>query len=173
MAKLLLLFIVVPAVELAILIQVGKALGTIPTLALIVFTGILGAYLARLQGLSVLSRAQVQMNRGELPAGSLADGVMILVAGALLMTPGILTDAFGFALLVPAFRNAIKSFLLARFRKAVEENRVRVHVSGIDFGAGSDPIVDIQPESYDPDRFPRDPDHEPDRRPDPPKYKVH
>ena len=72
MGKLLLLFIIVPAVELGLLIQVGKFLGTWPTLALIVFTGMLGAYLARLQGLSVLSRAQQQMSRGELPAGSLA-----------------------------------------------------------------------------------------------------
>lgn len=165
MGKLLLLFIVVPAVELGLLIQVGKYLGTWPTLALIVFTGILGAYLARLQGLSVLSRAQQQMSRGELPAGSLADGVMILVAGALLMTPGILTDAFGFSLLVPALRNQIKSFVLARFRKAVDENRVHVHVSGMGFDADSGPIVDLQAESFEPDRFPPEPD--------PPKYKVH
>ena len=105
MGKLLLLFIIVPAVELGLLIQVGIYLGTWPTLALIVFTGIVGAYLARRQGLSVLTCAQEQMDRGEHPAGSLADGVMILVAGALLMAPGILTDAFGFSLLVPGFRN--------------------------------------------------------------------
>ncbi len=135
MGKLLLLFVIVPAAELALLIQAGIYLGTWPTLALIVFTGIVGAYLARRQGLSVLTRAQEQMDRGELPAGSLADGVMILVAGALLMTPGILTDAFGFSLLVPGFRNLIKDTLLARFRKAVEENRLHVHVSGMGFDA--------------------------------------
>ena len=72
MGKLLLLFIIVPAVELGLLIQVGIYLGTWPTLGLIVATGIVGAYLARLQGLSVLTRAQEQMNKGELPAGSLA-----------------------------------------------------------------------------------------------------
>ena len=89
MGKLLLLFIIVPAVELGLLIQVGIYLGTWPTLALIVFTGIVGAYLARRQGLSVLTTcAQEQMDRGELPASSLADGVMILVAGALLMATG-------------------------------------------------------------------------------------
>lgn len=165
MGKLLLLFIIVPAVELGLLIQVGKFLGTWPTLALIVFTGILGAYLARLQGLSVVSRAQQQMSRGELPAGSLADGVMILVAGALLMTPGILTDAFGFSLLVPALRSQIKTVILARFRKAVDENRVHVHVSVMGFDTDSGPIVDIQPESFEPDRFTTEPDQ--------PKYKVH
>ena len=170
MGKLLLLFIIVPALELALIIQLGIYLGTWPTLALIVFTGIVGAYLARLQGLSVLTRAQEQMSRGELPAGSLVDGVMILVAGALLMTPGILTDVVGFSLLVPAFRSRIKEVVLTRFQKAVEENRVQVHVSGMGFGTESvqGPIVDVQPErpeGFEPDRFPP--------VSDPPKYKVH
>lgn len=161
------LFIIVPAVELGLLIQVGNLLGLWPTLALIVFTGIVGAYLARLQGLSVLTRAQEQINRGELPAGSLVDGVMIVVAGALLMTPGILTDAFGFSLLVPAFRNRIKDVVLARFRRAVEENRVQVRVSRMGFDVDPGPIVDVEAESFEPDRFPPEPD------PRPPKYKVH
>ncbi len=171
MGKLLLLFVIVPAIELALLIQVGIHLGTWPTLALIVFTGIVGAYLARMQGLAVLTRAQEQMSRGELPAGSLVDGVMILVAGALLMTPGILTDAVGFSLLVPALRNRIKEVVLTRFRKAVEENRVHMHVSGMGFDSYQGPIVDVQPErperpeGFEPDRFPP--------VPDPPKYKVH
>jgi len=165
MGKLLLLFIIVPALELALILQLGIYFGTLPTLALIVFTGILGAYLARLQGLSVLTRAQEQMSRGELPASSLVDGVMILVAGALLMTPGILTDAAGFSLLVPAWRNRIKEIVLRRFRKAVEQNRVHVHVSGMGFESDHSPIVDVQPEGFEPDRFPP--------APDPPKYKVH
>ena len=165
MGKLLLLFIVVPALELALIIQVGIHLGTWPTLALIVFTGIVGAYLARLQGLSVLTRAQEQVSRGELPAGSLVDGVMILVAGALLMTPGILTDAVGFSLLVPALRNRIKEVVLKRFRKAVEENRVHVHVSGMGIERDQGPIVDVQPEGFEPERF--------SPASDPPKYKVH
>ena len=88
MGILLLLFILVPAIELALLLEVGSHLGTLPTLGLIAVTGVVGASLARRQGLAVLRRAQDQMARGELPAGSLADGVMILVAGALLITPG-------------------------------------------------------------------------------------
>ena len=168
MSKLFLLFIIVPAIELGLLIQMGVYLGTWPTLALIVFTGVLGAYLARLQGLSVLTRAQEQMSAGELPAGSLADGVMILLAGALLMTPGILTDALGFLLLVPAFRGRVKAIALKRFRNAVDEHRLHVHVSGMgidmdDFEEG--PVVDVQPEAFEPDRLPLDPE--------PPKYKVH
>jgi UPF0716 protein FxsA len=155
MGKLLLLFILVPAVELAILIELGRHLGTIPTLAIIVLTGTLGAILARLEGLNVLRSAQEKMSRGELPAGSMADGVMILVAAALLVTPGILTDAFGFLLLVPWFRNVVKGFLLRRFRKAVEENRVRVQVSGFGFPgeeSGQGPFYSqndpLDPETY-------------------------
>ena len=174
MGRLLLLFIVVPAVELALLIELGSRLGTLPTLGLIALTGIVGAYLARRQGLSVLRRAQEQMNRGELPAGSLGDGVMILIAGALLMTPGILTDVLGFSLLVPRVRAAIKSHLQARFRKAVEEQRIHVHVGGAGFDpfqhpgqagpSGQGPIVDVTPEL---DSEPFDDEREP------PKYKVH
>lgn len=165
MGKLLLLFIVVPAVELALLIEVGQHLGTLPTLGLIALTGVVGAYLARLQGLSVLRRTQEQMERGELPAGSLADGVMILVAGALLMTPGILTDCFGFLLLVPAFRSTVKAHAMARFEKAIEENRVQVHVRTSGFGRDSGPVYDVTSEPLDRDPLTSDADE--------PKYKVH
>lgn len=153
MGKLLLLFLLVPAVELAILIELGRYIGTIPTLAIIVLTGTLGATLARREGLSVLRSAQEKMGRGELPAGSVADGVMILIAAALLITPGILTDALGFLLLVPGFRNLVKEFLLRRFRRAVEENRVRVHVSGFGFGgeANAEGPLYSSNDPFDPD----------------------
>jgi UPF0716 protein FxsA len=137
MGRLLLLFIVVPAIELALLIELGARLGTLPTLGIIAVTGVIGAYLARLQGLSVIQQAREQMRRGELPAGSLADGVMILVAGALLMTPGILTDAVGFSLLVPALRRRVKAYARERFRKAVQENRIQVHVAEYGFHSPS------------------------------------
>ena len=125
-------------------------------------TGVVGASLARRQGLAVVGRAQDQMARGELPAGSLADGVMILVAGALLITPGILTDAFGFLLLVPMFRDAVKSVVMNWLRKAIEENRVHVNVAGMGFPGESGPVIDVPPEPF-----------EPDEPPPPPKYKVH
>jgi UPF0716 protein FxsA len=171
MAKLLLLFIAVPAVELALLIEVGRHLGTIPTLLLVVFTGMLGAFLARMQGLAVLRAAQEKMARGELPAGSVADGVLILVAAALLVTPGILTDACGFLLLVPAFRNAIKAALLRRFRRAVEENRVKVHVAS--FGFPPEDLNRVSREPIDVKSYPLDVDGDVDVEVDPPKYKIH
>ena len=160
---LLLLFILVPAIEVALLLEVGSHLGTLPTLGLIAATGVVGASLARRQGLAVLGRAQDQMARGELPAGSLADGVMILVAGAFLITPGILTDAFGFLLLVPVFREVVRSVAMNRLRKAIEENRVHVDVAGMGFPSEAGPVIDVPPE----------PSFEPREPPPPPKYKVH
>lgn len=128
MPWLLLLFVVLPAVELALLIEVGSRIGTPATLALIAVTGVVGATLARRQGLGVLRHLQREVDAGRLPAGSLVDGVLILVAGALLVTPGILTDAFGFLCLVPAFRRLLKGALRRRLERAVREGRAQVHV---------------------------------------------
>ena len=93
MGRLLLLFILVPAVELVLLIEIGSRIGTLATLALIVGTGALGAILARRQGLRTIRQIQRELEAGRLPTDSLMDGVLILVAAALLVTPGILTDA--------------------------------------------------------------------------------
>jgi UPF0716 protein FxsA len=130
MRKLLLLFILVPALELALLIELGGRLGTLPTLLLLVLTGLLGAYLARRQGLGALRAAQEQMQRGELPAGPIVDGILILVAAVLLITPGVLTDGLGFLLLVRGFR-AGQVDPGEPFRRGVEERRIHVYASGI------------------------------------------
>lgn len=129
MGRLLLLFIVVPAVELALLIEVGQRIGTGLTLALIVITGIVGASLARREGLRVLSRVRQELDTGVIPGDALVDGLMILVASALLVTPGILTDAVGFLCLIPAFRKQTKRWLRTQFEQAVMRGQVRVNVS--------------------------------------------
>ena len=126
MGKLFLLFIVVPAVELALLIELGQHIGTLATLGLIAATGALGAFLARLQGLGVLRQMQSELAAGRLPASSIVDGVIILLAGGLLITPGILTDSFGFLCLAPAFRRVVKRALWQRLTRAVREGRVNV-----------------------------------------------
>ena len=126
MGKLLLLFILVPAVELALLIEVGRHIGTLATLALIAGTGALGAFLARLQGLGILRQMQSELAAGRLPASSIVDGVIILLAAVVLITPGILTDAVGFLCLVPAFRRVLKRTLWQRLRRAVQEGRANV-----------------------------------------------
>ncbi len=126
MGRLILLFTLVPALELALLIEVGSRIGTAATIGLIVATGVLGAALARQQGLRVLGRIQVELSAGRLPASSLVDGVIVLVAGALLVTPGILTDVVGFLCLVPGFRSLVKARLRRRFERALLEQRIVV-----------------------------------------------
>lgn len=128
MAKLLLLFIVVPAVELILLIKLGGLIGILATIALIVITGALGATLARWQGLGVLRKVQSELADGRLPAGQLVDGVIILLAAALLMTPGFLTDIVGFLCLVPGFRTMLKSAAWKRLERAAQEGRTNVFV---------------------------------------------
>ncbi len=102
---LFLLFVVVPIVEIALLIQVSEVIGGFATIALIVATALLGAKLVKQQGMDAMAQAQSQLQQGQLPASALFSGVCILVAGVLLVTPGVMTDIFGFMLLVPALRN--------------------------------------------------------------------
>ena len=146
--RLLFLFVVLPAVELALLIEVGRLIGTPGTLALIVLTGMFGASLARRQGLAVIRDIQTESAAGRLPAEALVDGAMILVAGALLVTPGVLTDAVGFACLVPGARRIVKRVVWRAVEQAMRDGRV--HVVG-DFGQGpgggpGTTVVDIEAE---------------------------
>ncbi len=102
--RLILLFIAIPLIELYLLVQVGEQIGLAATVALVVTTGILGASLARHQGLATWSRFQQESAAGRPPGQTLLNGLLILVAGAVLLTPGLLTDLTGFALLVPPIR---------------------------------------------------------------------
>lgn len=114
---LIVLFVTVPLAELALLIWVGARIGTLTTIAIVILTGILGATLARLQGVAAWRRFQERTARGELPQGDLIDGLLILIAGAVLLTPGLITDAAGFALLVPPVRAAIRRAIAMRLGK--------------------------------------------------------
>jgi len=108
------LFIVVPLIEIALFIQIGGWLTLWPTIAIVIATAILGTALVRRQGVQTLGQVQAAIDRLDNPAAPLAHGAMILFAGALLLTPGFLTDAVGFALLVPAVRVALMRLVLAR-----------------------------------------------------------
>ena len=110
-SKLVILFVVVPIIELALLIEIGQHIGVWPTLTIVILTGIAGAWLARLQGFMVLRTLQAELSQGILPAESILDGFLVLAGALLLLTPGILTDALGFALLIPLSRNVIKQYL--------------------------------------------------------------
>ena len=125
--RLFLLFTLIPLVELMILIDLGASIGLAPTLGIVILTGALGAWAARAQGFYVVSRIQAEMREGRPPAAGLVDGAMVLAGGVMLLTPGLLTDAAGFALMVPAARAVVRTWLMKKFGKMIEEGRVRVH----------------------------------------------
>ena len=104
---LLFLFIFVPIIEISLLINVGKAIGGFYTILFVIFTAILGAYLVKAQGIATINNLQQELNAGRLPAVQIAEGVALLFAGMVLLTPGFITDAIGFLLLIPPLRQAI------------------------------------------------------------------
>jgi len=112
--SLFLVFLLVPLVEIYLLIKVGSIIGALPTVFMVVFTAVLGAFLLRLQGFATLARFQRSLAQGELPASTLIEGALLLLAGALLLTPGFFTDAVGFILLVPPLRRRFAGHLLRR-----------------------------------------------------------
>jgi UPF0716 protein FxsA len=124
MIKLLLLFTVVPLIELALLIKLGSYIGVLDTILLIIFTGAAGAILVRAAGIQCLFTVRQQLQSGKFPADELCNGLLILIAGALLITPGLLTDAAGFALLVPPVRAMIKTRLRAYLEKKITTTHI-------------------------------------------------
>lgn len=141
LGRLLLLFLLTPAVELGLLIQVDKLIGFGPTIGLIVATGIAGSYLARREGLNTWQRLNKRLQSGDLPGKELVDGVIILVAGALLVTPGVLTDVVGFIGLLPPTRALVRKVLMRRFQSKMEQGSMQVQF-GIFGGAGPGPNGD-------------------------------
>lgn len=104
-------FIGVPLLEIAVFIQVGDRLGLWNTLAVVILTAIMGTWLLRIQGLATLARVRSQINQGALPTRELFDGLCLLFAGALLLTPGFVTDTFGFALFIPQVRGILRHWI--------------------------------------------------------------
>jgi len=124
MLKLFALFTVIPLVELALLIKLGTLIGVLDTLLLIVFTGAAGAILARTAGIQCLFTVRRQLQSGMFPADELLSGLLILIAGAFLIAPGLLTDCAGLALLVPAVRNVVRTKLRAYLEKKITGARI-------------------------------------------------
>lgn len=147
--RLLLLFTLIPLIELVILVNIAEHTSLWFTLALIIVTGIVGAALARHEGWRCVQTIRDRMGRGELPADSLFDGLLILIAGALLITPGILTDVTGFSLLIPGIRRVIR-------RRLGAYAKTRIHVirpDGTEYtaeegpgaeGRGETKIIDVK-----------------------------
>ena len=114
--KLFLAFTLIPLVEIYLLIKLGQNFGAITSILLVIFTGILGAYLAKMEGLRTLFRLQETLREGGMPGEELLDALMIALAGLVLITPGFITDAVGFLLLVPFTRMLVKNLLKERLR---------------------------------------------------------
>ncbi|WP_169975944.1 FxsA family protein [Tautonia rosea] len=165
--RLLLLLTIVPIVELFVLLAVHGAIserygfqtGLLVTVGAILITGLLGATLARSQGLGVIRELQRSMASGQFPARSLIDGAMILAGGAMLLTPGFLTDLVGLSLLVPVTRNLYRRMLNSWFLHSVRRGATRVRFQS-EFVPGPDrvrresgtprgPVIDVTPEDHD------------------------
>lgn len=118
----LILFITIPLVEIAILIKIGSIIGAGYTIALVIGTAFLGVSLLRIQGISTLAKVQANISRGQLPATELIEGLILLISGALLLTPGFFTDTIGFLMLVPTLRQRLAETVFVNFMK----NRINI-----------------------------------------------
>jgi UPF0716 protein FxsA len=130
MARLFLLFTVVPLLELYILIKIGGYIGAFPTVGLVVLTALLGFVLARFEGLRKLEQIKRSLSQGIVPAEEMLDGVLIFVGGVLLIIPGVLTDLFALILLIPYTRTIFKRWLRRRFDRMVAARNIRLHYYG-------------------------------------------
>lgn len=124
--RLFLLFVGLPLVELAILVQLGKWVGLLPTIGLVVLTGAAGAALARRQGFRAWHAIQGELRQGRMPVGELMDGLLVLIGGIVLLTPGLITDILGLLLLLPPTRRAFKAYLRRRFERMIRSGQVGV-----------------------------------------------
>lgn len=126
--RLALLFVVVPILELALLIRLGQVVGFWPTFGLVFFTGVTGAWMARQEGLRAILNLRSELASGRPPTEALMDGAAVLVGGALLLTPGVLTDIVGFLLLFPVTRRAIRRGIQRRMLRAIQQGELNVKV---------------------------------------------
>ena len=124
--KLLILFTLVPILEVSVLIEAGRQIGVGATIGMIFLTGIAGAFLARNQGFHLVTKIQQELNAGRVPTGELLDGAMILSGGLLLLTPGFCTDLFGFCLLTPLSRNMLKVWLKKWLELKIQTGEIRI-----------------------------------------------
>lgn len=128
----LVLFLVVPIVELYVIVQVAGGIGVLETLGLLIVVSIVGAWLVKAQGYGIIRRVQTKLAAGELPGAELVDGALILFAGALMLTPGFVTDGVGLLLLLPPTRAIVRVFLMKRFSVMAD-----ARVASFGFGPGA------------------------------------
>jgi len=122
--KLLVVMILVPVMELYLLIEIGKHIGVMATVGIIILTGLIGAYLVRSQGFMMLRKIRNDLHQNILPGDSLLQGVIILAGGIFLITPGFITDIAGFIFLIPVSRQIVKKYLLAWLKEKINSNDI-------------------------------------------------
>ena len=124
--RLILIFIVVPLIEILLLIEIGSRIGALNTIFIIALTGILGASLMRHQGFTIIRNIQRDLSQGRMPTGELINGALVLVGGIVLLTPGFFTDAVGFVLLLPATRALILKKIQLLIRRKIESGDIHI-----------------------------------------------
>ena len=122
--KLILIFTIVPFIELSLLIEIGARIGTLNTIMVIVITGVIGAFMARIAGLNVLFKIQENLREGVFPRDELFDGILVLIGGVLLLTPGLLTDALGFFLLLPFGQALVRRWLKEIMKRKIDRGEI-------------------------------------------------
>jgi len=142
--RMLILFITIPLVELYLLVLVGSRMGLPATLMLVILTGAWGAYLAKSQGYSILAKIQAETAAGRVPTAELIDGLLVLIGGIVLLTPGLLTDLAGFCLMVPSFRAIIRERVKKKF--AAQVGHFQMPTPG---GTGTRPQAPNRPKDDD------------------------
>ena len=129
--KLILIFTIVPFIELSLLIEIGTRIGTFNTILVIVVTGIIGASMARIAGINVLFKIQENLREGIFPRDELFDGILVLIGGVLLLTPGLLTDALGFFLLLPFGQALVRRWLKEIMKRKIDEGGITFWGGGL------------------------------------------
>ena len=124
--RLILIFIIVPLMEILLLIEIGSRIGTLNTIFIIILTGILGGSMMRHQGFTIIRNIQEDLSQGRMPTGELINGALVLVGGILLLTPGFFTDAVGFVLLIPATRGFIRKKIQLLIRRKIESGDIHI-----------------------------------------------
>ncbi|MGF7060238.1 FxsA family protein [Brassicibacter mesophilus] len=125
--KLILFFTLTPIVELFILFQIAEVTSAWTTIALVLVTGIAGAYLAKSEGRIIITKIKSELNEGRVPGNQLINGLCVLIGGAFLLTPGILTDIAGFTLVLPGTREIYKAFIKRKFSKMIREGNINIY----------------------------------------------
>ena len=124
--RLFLCFTLIPVIELYLLIKVGTLIGGFNTVLIVIITGFAGAWLARMEGINTMLKVRTNLQQGIMPAEDLLDAVIILIAGLVLITPGLMTDAFGLMLLWPVTRNKFKRFLRKKFDELQAKGNINI-----------------------------------------------